>query len=180
MIGDATFYLGAVSGTKLESSTYFYFDSTEKIYGEERGTTLCGACNNDITKLTWTGKIGLMYPSDVYMTYANGVNDICYNDPSMCGMNNNNQRSSWLHYTCRFPNDGSESTIYLMSPYAGRSDWVTARLDWGFLYVSSLKGHYLSSTYYTTNGVRPVVYLSADVQIFDGDGSRGNPYKLKK
>ena len=46
MIDEAKYYLGAVSYNSG-------FGTTEKIYGEERGTTVCGACNGDESKLIW-------------------------------------------------------------------------------------------------------------------------------
>ena len=75
MIDDAVYYLGAVQ-YKFVPPSYSY-GTTEQIYEEERGNTVCGACNSDTTKLTWTGKVGLMYPSDEYMVYGNGVNATC-------------------------------------------------------------------------------------------------------
>ena len=162
MIGDAIYYLGSVSYSSN-------FGTTEKIYGEERGTTVCGACNSDTTKLTWTGKVGLMYPSDEYMVYGNGVNTTCYDNPNGCS--GTNATTGWVFNSNKL--NGSIITTWLLSSGAGNSVSVlSARNGGGGLYY-----YYFS---YDSNGVRPVVYLSADVKITDGDGSEGDPYVLTK
>ena len=170
MIDEAKYYLGAVSYDSTNE-----YGTTEKIYGEERGTTLCGSCNGDDSKLTWQGYIGLMYPSDEFMVYGNDVNTACYIKPFPCGLNN--ASSGWIfrgNYT------GFKESIWLISPFPD-SGVLGVYLE-GYLRGYPANG---SSTYDTNEGfknlsVRPVVYLSSDVQIFDGDGSEQNPYKLKK
>ena len=39
----------------------------EDIYAGERGDILCGSCGSDTSKLTWIGKVALMYPSDEFI-----------------------------------------------------------------------------------------------------------------
>ena len=168
MIEEAKYYLGSLS----LHPTKWIFGTTEKIYGEERGNVVCGACHGDNTKLTWQGNVGLMYPSDEYMVYAGGVNDTCYTDPTTC--HEINAQTGWIFNSNIKQGESSKDYIWLLSP---RGDNNSARE----LFVSS--DGYLFD-YRSVNdgvyGVRPVVYLSADVKIIDGDGSSGNPYKLKK
>ena len=140
MIGDAVYYLGAVS----YNSGY---GTTEKIYGEERGTTVCGACNSDTTKLTWTGIVGLMYPSDEYMVYGNGVNTTWYDNPTGCS--GTNAQTGWVYKSNILEGQSSPSYTWLLSSGAGRSSTVLCADGDGRLY-----GNYYSGNSY---GVRPVV-----------------------
>ena len=162
MIGDAVYYLGAVSYNSG-------FGTTEKIYGEERGTTVCGACNSDTTKLTWTGKVGLMYPSDEYMVYGNGVNTTCYDNPNGCS--GTNAQTGWVYKSNVLEGQSSLSYTWLLSSYAGRSYNVLRAHSDGFLG---------SSDSILSSGVRPVVYLKSNIKIADGTGEVGSPYTLEE
>ncbi len=159
MIGDAVFYLGAVSA---DYNATAIFGTTEKIYGEERGTTVCGLCNSDTSKLTWTGKVALMYPSDGYMVYGNGVNTTCYDNPKGCG--GTDADTGWIYK--------SGSYVWLLSAGAGGNSSQQLILNGSYLNGKD------SSIPFTLN-VRPVVYLKSSVQIVDGDGGSGNPYVLQ-
>ena len=162
MIGEAVYYLGSVS----YNSGY---GTTEKIYGEERGTTVCGACNSDTTKLTWTGIVGLMYPSDEYMVYGNGVNATCYTNPSGCS--GTNAQTGWVFNSNILEGQSSPSDIWLLSSNAGNSNSV--------LYANSVGGNLYGDFSLHSYGVRPVVYLKSNIKIADGTGEVGNPYVLE-
>ena len=162
MIGDAVYYLGAVSYSSN-------FGTTEKIYGEERGATVCGACNSDTTKLTWTGKVGLMYPSDEYMVYGNGVNATCYDNPNGC--DGTNAQTGWVYKSNVLEGQSSPSYTWLLSSYAGSSYYVLSALSGG-----SLSSYYSGSS----RGVRPVVYLKSNIKIAEGTGEEGTPYTLEE
>ncbi len=162
MIGDAVYYLGSVSYSSN-------FGTTEKIYGEERGTTVCGACNSDITKLTWTGSVGLMYPSDEYMVYGNGVNDTCYTNPNECYRSN--AQTGWVYNSNIKEGQTSPDYTWFLSSHAGDSYIVLFALSDGFLVNDSSDG---------SGGVRPVVYLKSDIKIADGTGEVGSPYTLEE
>ena len=164
MIDNAKYYLGAVSWDSTNSN----FGTTEKIYGEERGTTVCGGCNSDNTKLTWTGKVGLMYPSDEYMVYGNGVNDACYTNPNGCSVTN--ATTGWVFNSNVLEGQTSKTNTWLLSSYAGGSNFVLGAGSDG-----NLSGYFS----YGSGGVRPVVYLSADVEIDSGTGTELDPYVLK-
>ena len=154
MVDDAIFYLG---------SNNTIYGSTEQIYSFERGNAVCGACNGDTNKLRWQGKVALMYPSDEYMVYAGGVNDTCYTNPSNCS--GDNAKKGWLY-------NSALHNSYTWFLYAA-SDKNGLVFHLGG--VGNIGGDYVNISSYL---VRPVVYLSADIQIIDGDGSSGNPYKL--
>ena len=162
MIGDAVYYLGAVSYSSN-------FGTTEKIYGEERGTTVCGACNSDTTKLTWTGKVGLMYPSDEYMVYGNGVNATCYDNPTGCS--GTNAQTGWVYKSNILEGQSSPSYTWLLSSRAGYSNRVLFANGDGKMYDVSSNNSYR---------VRPVVYLKSNIKIADGTGEVGSPYTLEE
>ena len=159
MIDEAKYYLGAVS-----------YVSTEQLYTAERGTIRCGACGTNDSKLTWQGNVGLMYPSDEYMVFGNDVNVYCYTNPYNCS--GTNAKTSWVYNWLYNNND--IGGIWFLSSKDGESYFSLAMNASGTLDKCSI-GAYGCQIY-----VSPVVYLSADVQIFDGDGSSENPYKLKK
>ena len=108
LIDEAKYYLGAVS----YDSTNDTFGTTEKIYREERGNMVCPACNNDTSKLTWQGNVGLMYPSDVYMVYGNGVNETCYTNPKEGGCQGTNAQTGWVYNSNKA--SGSDGYWHLM------------------------------------------------------------------
>ena len=160
MIGDAKYYLG---GNNTTSGT------TEEIYAWERGTTVCGACNSDTTKLTWTGIVGLMYPSDEYMVYGNGVNATCYSSPSGCS--GTNAQTGWVYNSNILEGGSSVSTTWLLSPCSSYSNLAFLAPSDG-----TLSGNLV---YYLSLGVRPVVYLKSNIKIADGTGEVGSPYTLE-
>ena len=159
IIDNAVFYLGA--------STYSGV-TTEQLYANERGTTVCGACNSDTTKLTWTGFVGLMYPSDEYMVYGNGVNATCYDNPNGCSSGTNAQ-DGWVYKSNVLEGQSSPTYTWFLSSNAGDS--------FGVLFAGSAGGlnYYHSGISY---GARPVVYLKSDIKISEGTGEVGSPYKL--
>ena len=119
-------------------------------------------------KTTWTGKVGLMYPSDYcYATSCGSTTDrtTCLNtslsewdssDVSDC------KNNDWLF------NSNNQWTI---SPGAYSSNaYNVFRVDsTGCVYNSIVHASY---------GVRPVGYLLSNVGVQSGDGSLGNPFIL--
>ena len=164
MIDNAVYYLGAVSW----NSTINGWGSTNNIYSQERGTTLCGSCNSDATKLTWVGKVGLMYASDEYMVYGNGVKATCYDDPNMCY--DSSSKQGWVFNSNIKENTTGVEYTWLLSSYAGYSD---------NLLCVNRSGKLGGSASSNDEGVRPVVYLKSSVKIIDGTGEAGNPYVLR-
>ena len=160
MIGDAKYYLGGNNTT---------LGTTEEIYAWERGTTVCGACNSDTTKLTWTGKVALMYPSDEYMVYGNGVNATCYSSPSGCS--GTNAQTGWVYNSNKL--NGSIVTTWLLSPNSSNYDIAFYALSDGRLNNRSVVDN-------APSGVRPVVYLKSNIKIADGTGEVGSEYTLEE
>ena len=130
-------------------------------YNFERGITVddCstddGACPR---ATTWTGKIGLMYPSDyVYATDQN----LCTTDAYDWDTDTNCTSNDWLY--------NSSLSQWTISPRSGFA-----------YYVFSVRstGSVINYHAYTALGARPVAYLRSDVTLNGGEGTSSNPYTL--
>ena len=154
MIGNAKWNLGG-------SSTYF--DAIASMFYErERGTDVY---TNRPTE--WIGKIGLMYPSDYgYATNGGSTTnrETClnkelynWNSSSVSDCKNND----WLY--------DSSNYQWTLTPRSSNSNSVFTVLSYGHVY-----------TYYaiSRNAVSPAIYLSSNVKISGGEGTKSSPYEL--
>ena len=119
---------------------------------------------NQISNALWEGKVALIDATEYVRASTNSactgayeywdrLNDLCYDSG----------RNNWLYL--------NSQTFWTMTPYSStRSDFVW-NVNNGMFYdnISGAGG---------MTGVRPVVTLSPEVKITDGDGSSGNPYVL--
>ena len=145
MISKTTWNLGG-----WNSNTIF----TNQIYAYERGTTVYSGRST-----TWTGNIGLIYPSDYgYAADLSSCTQNLYNyDNTSC------KNSDWM--------------------YNGVIQWtITQNSDrsygtWG---ISSTNRINSLSNVYAAYGVHPVVFLDSDLAIEVGDGTSSNPYQLSE
>ena len=150
MIGDAKWYLGGsidINGV-----------TPSIIYSRERGTTVY----NSSRSTNWTGKVGLMYPSDYGYATSGGssINRtscmakelLKWIDSSYSECKNND----WLYIAW---------DQWTISPFANSSDWIFT-VDCG----------YDASTPYPMT--RPVVYLKSTIKITSGIGSFTDPFIL--
>ena len=171
LISDAVWNTGANDG-----KTYTYNNIiTSKFYELERSSNtgkICSSgsyCNDTVARTTtWTGKVGLMYPSDYGYATSGGsttdratcLNTYLYNwsDSSVSDCKNND----WLL---------KNSWQWTLSPYANSSDAYVA------FYVYS-DGCVIDYNASFNNAVLPVVYLTSNVGVQSGDGSLGNPFIL--
>ena len=166
LISDAVWNIGASTTNSQIAS---------KFYTEERGTRngkICSSgdyCNDTVERTTtWTGKVGLMYPSDYGYATSGGSTT----DRTTCL---NTSLSSWGSYRvsdCR-NNDWlfSNSWQWTISPGAFSSDASSAFNVYD-------DGHVSYGDAFICYAARPVVYLTSNVGIQSGDGSRGNPFIL--
>ena len=133
-------------------------------YGYERGTIVYSG-----RPTTWTGKIGLMYPSDYgYATSGDQTSDraTClakelynWNSSSVGNCKNNDYLfKSYYQWT--------------LSPYFTN---ITGVID---VHSSGSVDYSNASTAYYSNGVRPALFLKSNISISAGTGSSANPYQL--
>ena len=144
-ISEATYYLGGSSSSSGQSAEIYY--------AFERGTTVYSG-----RPTSWSGLVGLMYPSDYAYTFANGVDDTCYMDTGNC--NNGIPSSSWLYKSGTYQ--------WTVSPYSGNASFV-------FRVYST--GNVGNSSAHLSTGVRPVVYLKSDIKL-QGSGTSSEPYEI--
>ncbi len=146
------------------SSTYN--DVTASMFYErERGTTVYSG-----RPTTWTGKIGLMYPSDYGYATSGGSTT----DRAACL---EKELYSW---------DGSGVSDCKTNDYLYKSSyyqWTLAptSFDSNYAFLVSTLG-FVDYRYYVHDprGVRPAAYLKSSISLSSvGDGSSTSPYQLK-
>ena len=130
-------------------------------YAEERASTTKQFTDEGITvtrTTNWTGKVGLMYPSD-YGYASSG----CRNGEQLL-VNYENETctsTNWLY---------NSDDQWLLSPYSGRRNRVRYVNSNGYVHISSAG---------STNSTRLVIYLSSSVKITGGNGTLSSPYDLE-
>ncbi len=162
MISDSVWNLGgSSSSSKL----------TKEFYELERGTTVFG---NNLP--TWTGKVGLVYPSDYgYATSGGSTTDrgTCLNtslyDWSESGISDC-KNNDWLLYK-----SAAQWTLthnYELGDIASNiSTWI---------FDIHFKGNITNYSYSTNLHIYPTIYLNSEVLINNNsDGSSTSPYILK-
>ena len=145
MIESVVWNLGGTSSTSATSEVF---------YNAERGTTVYSGRPTE-----WTGKVGLMYPSDygyavLASSCARTTNFGRYNTTACAGNN-------WLK---------SDSIQWTLTPRSSYSNRVFIVDNFGIL-----NGNFADSG----NGARPSIYLKSNIAIMGGDGSRDFPYIIK-
>ena len=155
MISDAVWNLGG-------SSTYNDVKAS-MFYERERGTTVYSG-----RPTKWTGKIGLMYPSDYGYATSGGsttnretcLNTELYNwDSSSVSDCKNND---WLYNSSNY-----QWTLTSASSTSG--------------YVFNVHGYgsvSRSGAYGAFNAASPALYLNSNVKISGGEGTESSPYQL--
>ena len=175
LISDAVWNTGSEgtnswSRTGLTKNSYAYerSDNTGKICSStgEFGSF----CNDTVERTTtWTGKVGLMYPSDFGYATSGGSTT----DRTTCLNTNLNIWESSSVSDCK-NNDWlfNSSTQWTLSPYALSSYAYNA-----FRVTDS--GHVGGLYAYGGFIVRPVVYLTSNVKISGGEGTSESPFLLE-
>ena len=143
-------------------------------YTRERASTngkICTSgnyCNDTVTRTsTWTGKVGLLYPSDYGYSTIGGTTT-----PRATCLNTS--MNSWESYSDCYNNSWIyNSTLFqwTLSPraYSSSADYVFS--------VSS-SGHVHFNNASNANAVSPVVFLKSAISITGGDGTSNDPYTL--
>ncbi len=171
LIGDAIWNTGSNGMNNYASSskglanhfyTYERSDNTGKTCNS--GDT----CNDTVERTTtWTGKVGLMYPSDYGYATSGGsttnrtscLNKELHNWGSDCYNND------WIYIG---------SWQWTLTPSAGYS------YAYGVFYINNyyINDDNVYSSGYINGGVHPSVYLISSTSILSGDGSQTNPYEI--
>ena len=159
------------TGSNDEENSYDNIKAS-KFYELERSDNtgkICSSgiyCNDTVSRTTtWTGYVGLIYPSDFGYATSGGANmnhDVClniylndYKEWEECFNNN------WL--------DGSSK--WTMTPHAYADGSYT-------VFNTYTHGEVGFNAAFSTIGIHPVVYLKSSVKITGGDGSEESPFTL--
>ena len=154
MIGDAKWYLGGTANYTSSSNGL-----ASHFYKYERGTTVYSGRSTN-----WTGKVGLIYPSDY--GYATSGNSSTTRATCLA-----KELYNWDGASACYQNDWLFKSSYMwsLSPYSSDSGIVFGVSSGG--YVSR---NYAANTY----GVWPVVYLKSTIKVTTGTGSSDSPFIL--
>ena len=148
-----------IDNTKWYTSASNRDITASESYAEERASTTTDFSSKDgVTRTTnWTGKVGLMYPSD-YGYASSG----CRNGEQVLADYSNETCTStnWLY---------NSDYQWLLSPDAEHRDCVRRVLSYGYVHISNAD---------SAIGVRLVTYLSSSVKITGGSGTSSDPYTL--
>ena len=174
LIGDAVWNTGTngtSSYTNASNGLAKHFYEYERSTNTGKICTSGSYCTDTVARTTtWTGKIGLMNPSDY--GYATGGGSTT-NRATCLNTYLNNWASSSVS-DCK-NNDWLFNSSYqwTLMPYA------LSTSSFHVFYVKNTGAivHYNAYDYIT---VRPAVYLLSSVEIQDGDGTSSNPYTLLK
>ena len=155
MIGNAKWYLGGSSTNEDVTAPMFYT--------RERGTSVYSRRST-----SWTGKVGLMYPSDYGYATSGGTTTnraSClakemynWDDSSVSDCKNND----WMY--------NSSKSQWTITPRQDSAYDVFRVSNSGFVY------NYIA---YGSIGVRPVVHLNSAIKVITGSGTKESPYILE-
>ena len=148
MIASVVWKLGGHSTYQVAASV---------IYGYERESSVYSGRPTE-----WTGRIGLMYPSDYGYAVGGSVRERCLRTDLDRYNANYCNTNDWLYksgtYQCSLmPSSGFSYNVF----------GVNSRGSVSFATMSSI------------NAVHPVLYLESNVEIIGGDGTQENAFELK-
>ena len=133
------------------------------LYIAERGTTVYTG-----RPTTWTGKIGLMYPSDYGYATSGGTTK----DRAACLAKELYSWNSSDFSDCKENDYLYNSSFYqwTLSPYSAYAYFVLIVYSGGIVETNATNG---------TDEVRPVLFLKSNILLDKGTGESSNPYTLK-
>ena len=132
-------------------------------YGYERGTTVYTG-----RPTTWTGKIGLMYPSDYGYATSGGTTK----DRAACLAKELYSWNSSYFSDCK-GNDyllDTNNYQWTLAPYSPSAYSVF------IVYSNGSVGDYSVSSF--VSAVRPALFLKSNIVVKSGTGEKNNPYTL--
>jgi len=141
MISNIKWNLGGHNTYKVTASTF---------YTAERGTTVYSG-----NPTTWTGYVGLMYPSDYGFAVGGSVRSSCLSK-QLYDYNNTCADSDWL--------------------YQGGFEWTLSPIS-NLSYSVFMHSTIVGSTHaYAAESVRPVIYLNSNIKRTGGSGTSSDPF----
>ena len=137
--------------------------SASHFYGYERGTNVYTG-----RPTTWTGKIGLMYPSDYGYATSGGTTK----DRASCLANELSNWDSSDFSDCKGNDYLYNSSLWqwTLVPYSAVA---------GSVYGVRTGGLVNSYDVNFTFAVRPALFLKSNIQVDKGTGAKSDPYQLK-
>ena len=132
-------------------------------YGNERGTTVYSG-----RPTTWTGKIGLMYPSDYGYATSGGT----IKDRAACLAKELYNWDSSAFSDCK-GNDylfNANYTQWTLVPNSAYASGVFRVRTGGYVHDDNARNTY---------AVRPALFLKSNIQVDKGTGAKSDPYTLK-
>ena len=154
MIGDAKWYLGG-------SSTYEDV-TTPMFYTRERGTSVYSGRST-----TWTGKVGLIYPSDYGYATSGGTTT----NRASCLAKEIYKWTSSTVSDCK-NNDWMYNSSINQWTIMSRQDSASIGFDVDYT------GSVIDAYAYNDRGVWPVVHLKSTIKVITGSGTKDSPYIL--
>ena len=155
MIGDAKWYLGG-SSTNRDATTPMF-------YTRERGTIVYSGRST-----SWTGKVGLMYPSDYGYATSGGTttNRASCLATEMYNWDNSSvsdcKNNDWMY--------NSSIWQWTITPCRDNSNRV---------FIVDYAGYVGDRRVFSYVGVRPVVHLNSAIKVITGSGTKESPYILE-
>ena len=133
-------------------------------YGYERGTTVYTG-----RPTIWTGKIGLMYPSDFIYATSGGT----AKDRATCLAKELHDGGSSDFSDC------TENDYLLYKPGYGQWTLTTSSTRADGVYIVDSGGNVSQTSAYDTIAVRPALFLKSNILVDKGTGAKSDPYTLK-
>ena len=156
MIGNAKWYLGGTSNYTSSSNGL-----VSHFYKYERGTSVHSGRST-----SWTGKVGLIYPSDYGYATSGGTTT---------------NRASCLakELTKWYDNSVSDCKNNDWMYNSSKGQWtITPRQDISYVF-DVYDGCVVDYGAIINHGVRPVVQLNSAIKVITGSGTKESPYILE-
>ncbi len=151
----------------LTTAKYMY-EAEQSDYNGKEGCQSSGksTCNDDVDRTTtWTGKIGLMYPSDYGYAVGGDVRETCLGKSTYLYNSDSCMAYDWLYGDSQWTMTPAPDSLRAYNVFRVYPD-----------------GYVLGSDARIGNAVRPTLYLKSDVAIVPNDapdyGSADNPFVL--
>ena len=157
MIEEIVWNTGAITyKSSIDRSSAYTQERVSEIGADGAGTgKICTSgtyCNDTVTRTTeWTGKVGLIYPSDYGYASTSGT------DIGNSAIGTTNWLKSGSSYWTISPSADSGNSNNVWPVHSGVVDDIGA---------------------FNGIGVKPSVYLKSNVYIMGGNGNSTNPYRI--